>query len=96
MVLFSPSPPATRRQIRLVIAETLLVLRSSLEVVLDQNKDITVVGTAADGAEVLDRARTTRPDVVLMNLGLPDLPAVEVVRQLRALPVPPYVLIFTL
>jgi DNA-binding NarL/FixJ family response regulator len=43
----------------------------------------TVVGEAADGAEALLAARTLEPDVVLLDVGLPDMSGLEVARRLR-------------
>ncbi len=47
---------------------------------------------AADGAEALDRARRARPDLILLDMELPRVPGLEVVRRLRADPAPPPVL----
>jgi two-component system KDP operon response regulator KdpE len=51
------------------------------------------VVTAADGATALDAARTGHPDIVVLDLGLPDLDGVDVIRELRTWsPVPIVVL----
>lgn len=51
------------------------------------------VVTAADGAEALRAARSSRPDLIVLDLGLPDIDGVEVIRQLRTwTPVPIVVL----
>ena len=47
-----------------------------------------VVGEAADGDAALDLAQTLRPDVLVVDLRMPGLPAAAVVRQAQQLPVP--------
>lgn len=73
--------------IRLLIADDHAVLRAGLRMLLDVQHDITVVGEAGDGAEVLQKARELQPDVVLMDLTMPGPPSGDVIRQvLRACP----------
>jgi DNA-binding NarL/FixJ family response regulator len=47
--------------------------RAPIKVLLDAEDDITVVGKAVNGAEAVERARVTHPDVVLMGLSCCDL-----------------------
>ena len=55
-----------------------------------------VIGEADDGASALDAARSFAPDVVLLDVGLPDINGLEVARRLRALdPCPAVVMIST-
>ncbi|MDH2429445.1 response regulator transcription factor [Sphaerisporangium sp. TRM90804] len=54
-----------------------------------------VVATAGEGRQALRIAGAVRPDVVILDLRLPDLPGVEVARALAALPHPPRVLVLT-
>ena len=73
--------------IRLLVADDHAVLRAGLRILLDVQHDITVVGEAGDGAEVLQKARELQPDVVLMDLTMPGPPSGDVIRQvLRACP----------
>src|SRR5437764_1097383 len=51
---------------------------------LDLIHDVEIVATAADGIEAVDRARTERPDVVLMDLRMPRLEGAEATRQILA------------
>jgi two-component system, NarL family, response regulator NreC len=73
--------------IRLLVADDHAVLRAGLRMLLDVQHDITVVGEAGEGAEVLKKARELQPDVVLMDLTMPGPPSGDVIREvLRACP----------
>lgn len=70
--------------LRVLIADDHAVLRAGLRMLLEREPDLTVVGEAADGLEVLRQARTLRPDIVIMDLAMPVLGGVEATRRLRA------------
>ncbi|MFB7664264.1 response regulator [Kitasatospora sp. NPDC056138] len=81
---------------RVVIADDERLVRTGLRVVLDAEPDITVVGEAADGAEVLPLARELRPDVVLMDIRMPGLDGIRATELvLDALRPAPKVLVVT-
>lgn len=69
--------------IRLLIVEDHAVVRQSLRFVLDQEPDIEVVGEASTAAVALSLAAAARPDVVLLDLFLPDDDGTAVLRRLR-------------
>ena len=54
--------------VTVLLADDQVLVRSGFRVLLDAEDDIRVVGEAADGAEAVERARATRPDVVLMDI----------------------------
>ncbi|WP_232247775.1 response regulator transcription factor [Kitasatospora azatica] len=83
--------------IRVVIADDERLVRLGLRVVLDAEPDLTVVGEAANGAEVLPLVRETRPDVVLMDVRMPELDGIRATELLLAagLPEPPRILVVT-
>lgn len=64
-------------KIRVLIADDHAILREGLKALLALADDIEVVGEAADGQEAIDRARTLRPDLVLMDVAMPGLGGLE-------------------
>ncbi len=70
--------------IRILIADDHGVLRAGLRVLLNAEPDMQVVGEAAGGHETLRLASALRPDVVLLDLSMPDLGGIEVTRRVRA------------
>jgi DNA-binding NarL/FixJ family response regulator len=69
--------------IRVLAADDQRVIREGLAMLLGLLPDIEVVGTAADGAEVLAMAAQLQPDVVLMDLRMPRVDGVTATRRLR-------------
>ncbi|HEX9371114.1 MAG TPA: response regulator transcription factor [Roseiflexaceae bacterium] len=70
--------------IRVVVVDDHPVVRHGLTAILRYEQDIEVVGDAADGAEAVRVILEQRPDVVLLDLRLPKLSGIEVMRQVRA------------
>jgi DNA-binding NarL/FixJ family response regulator/class 3 adenylate cyclase len=66
-------PPTPQRTISVVIADDQQLLRSGFRVILEDEPDITVVGEASDGRRAVDVVLRTRPDVVLMDIRMPEL-----------------------
>jgi DNA-binding NarL/FixJ family response regulator len=73
--------------IRVLIADDQRVVRDGLTMLVGLIDGVEVVGTACDGAEAVDLAHDTRPDVVLMDLRMPEMEGAEATHQIRtALP----------
>lgn len=72
----------TGATIRVVIVDDHHVVRQGLEAVLGSDASIVVVGQAADGREAIAVVETTEPDVVLMDLQLPELSGLDATRNI--------------
>ena len=71
-------------QIRVLIVDDIPETRDHLTKLLGFEKDIEVVGAAASGAESLQMAARLQPDVVLMDINMPDMDGIEATEQLSA------------
>ncbi|MEI7755616.1 MAG: response regulator transcription factor [Actinomycetota bacterium] len=70
--------------IRLLIVDDHSVVRRGLETLLGSFADIEIVGTAADGLEAVQLAAERHPDIILMDLSMPNLDGFEATRQILA------------
>ncbi len=68
--------------IRVLVVDDHAVVRAGLEQLLDGAEGIELVGTAAGGAEAIEVCRRERPDVVLMDLSMPELDGVAATRRI--------------
>ncbi|MBE7471063.1 MAG: DNA-binding response regulator [Anaerolineae bacterium] len=68
--------------IRILVADDHPVVRDGLVAILGTQPDFEIVGEAGTGAEAVERARELRPDVMLLDLEMPELDGVEVLRRL--------------
>lgn len=82
--------------IRVLIADDHPVFRDGLATLLEPHPDIEVVGRAADGAEAIALAATVQPDVVVMDIQMPNVNGIEATRQIVASQPGIGVLVFTM
>jgi two-component system response regulator NreC len=71
-------------KIRVLLVDDHVVLRAGLEALLNLEPDLEVVGKASTGEEAIERVRAVRPDVVVMDLGMPGMGGLEATRQIAA------------
>jgi len=81
--------------IRVLIADDQALVRTGFRVILDAEPDLQVVGEAGDGREAVDLVQQKRPDVVLMDIRMPNLDGIEATRRIAAGDGAPRVLILT-
>jgi DNA-binding NarL/FixJ family response regulator len=70
--------------IRVLLADDQDLVREGLRMILDAEDDIEVVGEAGNGRQALEQARLLEPDVVLMDVRMPELDGIEATRRLAA------------
>jgi DNA-binding NarL/FixJ family response regulator len=70
--------------IRVLLVDDEAMIRTGLRLVLEAERDIEVVGEAADGAQAVTAAATLRPDVVLMDVRMPRLDGLAATQQILA------------
>jgi DNA-binding NarL/FixJ family response regulator len=72
--------------VRLLLADDQALVRAGFRALLENTPDIDVVGEAADGRAAVDLAVSTAPDVVLMDVRMPELDGIEATREICAHP----------
>lgn len=70
------------RKTRILLADDHQLMRSGLRLMLERQPDLAVVGEASDGREAVSLAKSLKPEVVVMDIGMPNLNGIEAARQM--------------
>jgi DNA-binding NarL/FixJ family response regulator len=83
------------RPVRVLIVDDDALVRAGLRMILDSSDQLEVVGEAADGSAAVAATLAHHPDVVLMDIRMPDVDGITATSRLRALQHPPHVIVLT-
>jgi DNA-binding NarL/FixJ family response regulator len=72
------------KTIKLLLVDDHPIVLTGIKTCLRHNKRMRVVGQATTGAEAVQRAKTLRPDIILLDIGLPDVKGTEIMKMLRS------------
>lgn len=70
------------KKIRVLLADDHTILRKGIRMLIDAQADMEVVGEAATGREAIETARNLKPDVIIMDVSMPELNGIEGTRQI--------------
>jgi two-component system response regulator NreC len=74
-----------KMKIRLLIVDDHAVVRTGLRMLIEGEDDIEIIGEAENASEALNQISLLKPDVVLMDIGLPDLSGIDATRRIKQL-----------
>ncbi len=81
--------------VRVLLVDDDALVRAGLRMILSSAEDLEIVGEAADGADAVAATHAHRPDVVLMDIRMPEVDGIAATAALRRLPDPPHVIVLT-
>lgn len=80
---------------KIILADDHIVLRQGIKSILSQNPSFQVVGEASDGFEVLPLIEKFTPDIVILDLGMPNLGGIETISRIQKLSNKPAILVLS-
>jgi DNA-binding NarL/FixJ family response regulator len=81
--------------VRVLLVDDQSLIRAGFRMILDAEEGIEVVGEAADGAQAVNSVKRLKPDVVLMDIRMPEMDGIEATRRITAVEGSPKVLMLT-
>jgi DNA-binding NarL/FixJ family response regulator len=83
-------------KIRILIADDHVLVRSTIRALLNSQPDMEVVAAAANGKEAINLAKACEPDIVVMDISMPELDGIRAIEKIRSLQLPLKVVILSL
>lgn len=90
------SADSSRDVYRILIVDDAPAVRESLGWLLEDEPDLTVVGNASTGSDAIQQMVNLKPDLILLDIELPDMDGFTVTRKLKALPSPSLVVLLSI
>lgn len=69
--------------IKVIIADDHRIIRDGLKLILESNGDIKIIGEASDGLQTIQKAREFKPDVILMDISMPNMNGIEATNRIH-------------
>jgi two-component system response regulator NreC len=83
-------------KIRVLIVDDHTILRAGLRMLLNAHRDIEVIGEASDGSQAISAAQRLQPDVILMDIAMPETNGIDATREIKRLMPETRVLVLTM
>jgi DNA-binding NarL/FixJ family response regulator len=91
----TPGMPESQRPTRVVIADDHPAIIDAIDRYFSDEEDVELIGRASDGAHALQQIETLRPDVAVLDIRMPKLGGIEIVRQLHGKEGSPAMILYT-
>src|ERR1700741_2391943 len=75
---------STGELMRILVADDHGIVRAGIRLLLERQSDLEVVAEAADGVEAVERALAVRPDLCILDVGMPRMTGLQAAREIRA------------
>ena len=81
-VLYLPLPKGGYMQIKILLVEDQKLMRIGIKSLFNDYPEMEVIGEAENGKEAVEKAKLIKPDIILMDIGLPDISGIEATKQI--------------
>jgi two-component system, NarL family, response regulator NreC len=96
MTKITPDPEHTMPAIRILLVDDQSIILDGLEALIAQNDDFVVCGRANNGREALEKTKELKPDVVLMDINMPEMDGIEATKQIKRSADSPEILVLSM